>query len=197
MERREFMLRGTAAGVLSAAPFALLAGACQRGGTRAPLHPAAGWGGTVRQAGEGTPLVSGRRRGLMHVKVDTAEAPGVAMSMVISEVPPGGAIPEHLHQNEDEIIFLHTGAGLVTLGESSVPSTAGAMLYAPRGVWHGIENTGSEVITWCAIWSPAGFEQYFNFKEVGTPPGSGEPAPSAAAVAAAARKYGMIFRDAG
>jgi mannose-6-phosphate isomerase-like protein (cupin superfamily) len=130
----------------------------------------------------------------MHIKVDTAHAPGVAMSMVVSEVPPGGAIPVHLHQREDEIIFLHTGRGLVTLGESRVPSTAGAMLYAPRGVWHGIENTGSEVITWCAIWSPAGFEQYF--KEVGTPVGDGHPAPSAEAIAAAARKYGMVFRDA-
>jgi hypothetical protein len=67
------------------------------------------------------------------------------------------------------------------------------MLYAPRGVWHGIENTGSEVITWCATWSPAGFEQFF--KEVGVRPGDGRGAPSAEEVTAIARKYGMLFRD--
>ena len=113
--------------------------------------------------------------------------------MVVSEVPLGGTIPVHLHQREDEIIFLHSGQGIVTLGDARVHSTAGAMLYAPRGVWHGIENTGSEVITWCAIWSPAGFEQYF--KEVGTPLGDDRPAPSAEALATAARKYGLVFRD--
>jgi mannose-6-phosphate isomerase-like protein (cupin superfamily) len=194
MERRDFVLRGTAAtAALSTGPLALLASACQPPRIQSATRPAAAWGGTVRQAGEGEGLVSGRRRGLMHIKVDTAHAPGVTMSMVVSEVPPGGAIPVHLHQREDEIIFLHSGQGLVTLGEERVPSTAGAMLYAPRGVWHGIQNTGTEVITWCAIWSPAGFEQYF--KEVGTPPGEGQRAPSAEELAAAARKYGMVFRD--
>ena len=194
MERRDFMLRGTVAAVLSTGPLALLAGGCQSRGSQPPAAAAGTWGGTVQQAGEGTRLVSGRRRGLMHIKVDSAHAPGVAMSMVISEVPPGGAIPVHLHQREDEIIFLHSGQGLVTLGDARVPSAVGAMLYAPRGVWHGIENTGPEVITWCAIWSPAGFEQYF--KEVGTLPEDDQPAPSADEIAAAARKYGMLFRDA-
>ena len=193
MERRDFLLRGTVA-ALSTGPFALLAGACQQRGTQLTARVSGAWGGIVQQAGEGAGVVSGRRRGLMHIKVDSANAPGVAMSMVVSEVPPGGTIPVHLHQREDEIIFLHSGQGLVTLGDARVASTAGAMLYAPRGVWHGIENTGSEVITWCAIWSPAGFEQYF--KEIGTPVGDTHPAPSADAVAAAARKYGMIFRDA-
>lgn len=195
MERRNFLLRGTVAtAALSAGPLALLAGACQPQRIEPSTRPTGAWRGTVRQAGEGEGIVSGRRRGLMHIKVDTAQAPDVHMSMVISEVPPGGAIPVHLHQREDEIIFLHTGRGLVTLGDARVPSAAGAMLYAPRGVWHGIENTGPEVITWCAIWSPAGFEQYF--KEIGTPLGDSRPAPSAEAVAAAARKYGMVFRDA-
>ena len=193
MVRRDFMLRGTVA-VLSSGPLASLAGACQPRAVESSARSPGAWRGTVRQADEGTRLVSGRRRGLMHIKVDSAHAPGAAMSMVVSEVPPGGAIPVHLHQREDELIFLHTGQGVVTLGDARVASTAGAMLYAPRGVWHGIDNTGPEIITWCAIWSPAGFEQYF--KEVGTPPDDSRPAPSAEALAATARKYGMVFRDA-
>ena len=67
------------------------------------------------------------------------------------------------------------------------------VLYAPKGVWHGVENTGGDTLTWCAVYSPAGFEQYFI--EVGVPAGSGKPGPPADVVARLAAKYGMVFRD--
>jgi hypothetical protein len=65
-------------------------------------------------------------------------------------------------------------------------------LYAPRNVWHGIENTGSEVITWCAVYSPPGFEQYF--REVALGP-EGQPTRTPDQITEIALKYGMIFRD--
>jgi mannose-6-phosphate isomerase-like protein (cupin superfamily) len=129
----------------------------------------------------------------MRIKVDSTKAGGATMSMVVSEVAPGANIPIHLHQREDELIFIHTGNGLVTLGDRQVPSSAGAVLYAPKGVWHGIENTGSATITWCAIWSPPGFEQFF--RETGVPPGFAGASPTPAQIAESARKYGMVFRD--
>jgi mannose-6-phosphate isomerase-like protein (cupin superfamily) len=118
---------------------------------------------------------------------------GATMSMVISEVSPGANIPIHLHRNEDELIFIHTGTGIVTLGDGQVPSSAGAVLYAPKGIWHGIENTGSDVLTWCAIWSPPGFEQFF--RETGVPPGVDGRYPTPAQIAASARKHGMVFKN--
>lgn len=151
------------------------------------------WSGAVLQASEGEHLVSGRRRAPMRIKVDSTKAVGATMSMVISEVAPGASIPIHLHRNEDELIFIHTGAGLVTLGNRQVPSSAGAVLYAPKGIWHGIENTGSEVLTWCAIWSPPGFEQFF--RETGVPPGVVGRDPTPAQIAESARKHGMVFKD--
>lgn len=158
-----------------------------------PGQPSANWAGTVLQANEGEYIVSGRRRAPMRIKVDSRTVPGTEMSMLVSEVPPGQSIPVHLHRNEDEIIFIHTGEGIVTLGEQRVQSSAGAMLYAPRGVWHGVENTGDGTITWCAIWSPAGFEQYF--KELAVLLArAGDPATSEE-TAALALKYGMEFRD--
>lgn len=113
------------------------------------------WTGAVLQISEGEHLVAGRRRAPMRIKVDSTKATGATMSMVISEVSPGASIPIHLHRNEDELIFIHTGSGIVTLGDSQVPSATGAVLYAPRGIWHGIENTGSTVLTWCAILVPS------------------------------------------
>jgi mannose-6-phosphate isomerase-like protein (cupin superfamily) len=151
------------------------------------------WRGVVLQPNEGEHLVSGRRRGTMRIKVDSRLAKGAAMSMIVSEVAPGASIPVHLHRHEDELIFIHTGSGIVTLGEQRVPSSAGAMLYAPKGVWHGIENTGDETLTWCATYSPPGFEQFF--REVGVPAGSGAPGPGLDVIARVAEKYGMVFKD--
>lgn len=152
------------------------------------------WRGIVLQRDEGELLISGRRRAPMRIKVDSARDTTVRMSMVVSEVAPGGAIPVHRHRNEDELIFIQAGAGVVTLGDGTIPVSAGAMLYGPRGIWHGIANTGTETITWCAIFAPAGFEQYF--KEVGVPPGNERQLPTPAQVNAIAAKYGLEFRDA-
>jgi quercetin dioxygenase-like cupin family protein len=129
----------------------------------------------------------------MRIKVDSARVPGVTMSMVMSEVAPGAAIPVHRHAHEDELIFIHQGQGVVTLGDRETPVTAGAMLYGPRGLWHGVRNTGAATLIWCAIFSPAGFEQYF--KETGTAPGATAAPPTPEQLAAAAKKYGLVFRD--
>jgi quercetin dioxygenase-like cupin family protein len=191
------------AAVLSAGPLGLIAG-CTRpddeeaakanGSTSARQDSARlGWGGAVIQPDQGELLVSGRRRGAMRIKVDSTTAIGATMSMVVSEVQPGASIPVHLHRNEDELIFLHTGSGIVTLGDERIPAVAGAVLYSPRNVWHGIENTGRDVITWCAIYSPPGFEQYF--REVATPPGGEGVAPPPEHFVQTALKYGMVFRD--
>lgn len=151
------------------------------------------WRGVVLQADEGLHLVSGRRRAPMRIKVDSRVARDATMSMIVSEVAPGASIPVHLHRNEDELIFIHSGSGVITIGDRRIPSRAGAMLYAPKGVWHGVENTGQDLLTWCAVYSPPGFEQFF--VEVGVPAGSGTPGPGPEVIAKAAEKYGMVFRD--
>lgn len=175
-----------------ASVFVARSGSARASGQTDQRAQSSSWPGAVLQANEGEPLVAGRRRAPMRIKVDSTKAAGATMSMVISEVAPGANIPVHLHRNEDELIFIHTGSGIVTLGDRQVPSTAGAVLYAPKGVWHGIENTGSDVLTWCAIWSPPGFEQYF--RETGVAPNAVGAGPTPDQIAESARKYGMVFR---
>ena len=148
------------------------------------------WSGAVVQKDEGEYLVSGRRRAPMRIKIDSRRAAGATMSMLMSEVAPAANIPVHLHRNEDELIFIHTGEGIVTLGDRRIPTKAGAVLYAPKNVWHGVENTGSETLTWCAIYSPPGFEQFF--REAVTP--ASGPGPTPEQIAKLADKYGMVFR---
>jgi quercetin dioxygenase-like cupin family protein len=176
------------------------AAAMALGAWPAKAGPAAGGDGAQEQpaivlgADEGELLISGRRRAPMRLKIDSARSRGVSMSMVVSEVPPGTAIPVHRHHNEDELIFIHAGEGVLTVGARTRRVSAGAMLYGPRGVWHGIENRGSGTLVWCAIYVPAGFEQFF--REVGVPPGRERELPPPDRVNAIAARYGLEFRDA-
>ena len=85
--------------------------------------------------------------------------------MITQDVSPGTVIPVHLHENEDEIIFIQSGTGEATLGDSTVALAAGATLFVPQGTWHGGRNTGTETLKWIAIYSPSGFEGYF--REIG------------------------------
>ena len=114
MQRRAFITKGAVAAlagaVLSACSRAAGSGSVGEG----PSSVVGSWGGTVLQIDEGELLVSGRRRAPMRIKVDSTVATGATMSMLISEVAPGAEIPVHLHRNEDELIFVHTGSGVVT-----------------------------------------------------------------------------------
>jgi hypothetical protein len=83
------------------------------------------------------------------------------MSMITEDLPPNTEIRVHLHSYEDEIILIRTDAGIATLGERHVALSAGAAVYVPRGVWHGLRNNGAETLGMTAVYSPPGFEQAF------------------------------------
>ena len=96
--------------------------------------------------------------------------------MITQDVSAGTSIPVHLHEREDEIIFIQSGRGEATLGEDTVAITGGSILFVPQGTWHGGRNTGTDVLRWIAIYSPSGFEGYF--REIGRRTPDEAPRPS-------------------
>lgn len=117
--------------------------------------------GAVIHAREGQvipPTPDGRQ---VIVKFDSQLMPGIRMSMITEDLPPKSAIRVHLHQREDEIIFIRMGSGIATLGDREVTVSAGSVVYVPQGVWHGLRNNGTETLGMSAIYSPPGFEQAF------------------------------------
>ncbi len=148
-------------------------------------QPAAPWTGTILHAADGQhiPLAGGRA---LTIKVDSQQTPGVRMSMVSEDLPPGAEIEVHLHEREDEIIFIRTGRGIATLGDREVPVAAGATIYAPQGVWHGLRNTGDSTLGMNALYSPPGFEQAFK--------DSLRPNRTPAEIQANRKKHGIVYR---
>ena len=123
------------------------------------------------QAGKARPAAIGPTDGELvfvgrdPVRIKVSPPGGGRFGMITQDVSAGTSIPIHLHEREDEIIFIQSGTGEATLGDDRVQLTAGSTLFVPQGTWHGGRNSGSDVLRWIAIYSPSGFEGYF--REIG------------------------------
>ena len=91
------------------------------------------------------------------------------MSFLSESFTPGDAILVHKHMNEDELIFVYKGSGILTLDDKEYNVSAGAVAFVPKGIWHGLKNTGTEKIEMRFAYTPSGLEAYF--REIGTPVG--------------------------
>ena len=134
------------------------------------------------------------RDGRANVKIKIPKQQGVtSISFLASIVPANDAILVHKHLNEDEFIFIRQGSGSFTLGEKEHVVKAGSIIFIPKGVWHGLKNTGTEDIGLFFGYSPAGFEGFF--REVGSPVGKPFVEKTLDQRKAIAKKWGMIIKD--
>ena len=134
------------------------------------------------------------RDGRAVVKIKISKRQGAAsMSVLTSTVPTNDAIRIHKHLNEDEIFFIRQGTGLFTLGEREYPVSTGSIIFIPKGIWHGLKNTGTEEIATVFGYSPAGFEDFF--KELGTAADKPFVEKTTEERKAIAKKWGMVYKD--
>ena len=133
------------------------------------------------------------RDGSAIVKIKIARANGAGSIAALSEVfQPGDTLPVHKHLNEDEVIFIHKGKGLFTLGEQEHSIGEGSIVFVPKGVWHGFHNNGSEPIDMRFFYSPSGFEGFF--REVCTAVGLPFAQKTMEERRTIAKKWGMIYK---
>ena len=111
--------------------------------------------------------ITGAATRTLKIKVSRMQG-DVSMSFLSERFMPGDAILIHKHMNEDELIFIHAGSGIFTLDEKEYAVSAGSVAFVPKGIWHGLKNTGTGYIEMRFAYTPAGLENYF--REIGTPP---------------------------
>jgi quercetin dioxygenase-like cupin family protein len=134
------------------------------------------------------------RDGTAITKIKIAKVQGAESISFLSEsFKPGDFIPVHKHLNEDEFVFLHKGSGLFTLGDKEYQIKEGAVALVPKGVWHGLKNTGSENLEMRFGYAPSGFEGFF--REAGTPVGQPFIQKTLDERRAIAKKWGMTYKD--
>ena len=133
------------------------------------------------------------RDGTSRVKIKISKLQGAdSISFLSESFKPGDAIPIHKHLNEDELIFIHKGSGIFTLGEKDFNVAEGAVALVPKGIWHGLQNTGTENIEMRFAYTPAGFEGWF--RELGTPLGQPFVKRTTEEKRETSKKWGMIYK---
>ncbi len=121
------------------------------------------------------------------------QADGIdSVSVCTEEIPAGGGIPVHKHLNHDEIFFFHKGNGSFVLEDRQFVVGEGSIAFMPKDTWHGLKNTGKELLLLIFSFSPAGFEEFF--KQIGTIKGAVFKAKTPIEINSIAKKYGMVYK---
>jgi quercetin dioxygenase-like cupin family protein len=182
--RRKFLLTGAAA--IATAVFSGLPklAQCQA--------PPANEKAIVVRENEGIHILT-RRKVPITIKISKKKYGVGNISFCEEEMDPGRKMRVHKHLYNDELIFIHKGEGTLTLDEESIEAKTGDVIFVPRGIWHGLDNTGKENLIMVFQYSPAGFEEYFI--ENGTPVGQPDKIRTEEEYALTEKTYGMLYKD--
>lgn len=148
--------------------------------------------GIIVRENEGIHLLT-RRKVPVTIKISKAKHGIEGISFCVEDQSPGRKMRIHKHLNNDELIFIHKGAGTLTLDEQSIEVKAGDVAFVPRGTWHGLDNTGNENLLMIFQYSPAGFEEYFI--ENSTLEGMPVKVKTEEEYAITEKKYGMVYKE--
>lgn len=92
------------------------------------------------------------RKSWILVSEQTVGAQNLAMG--VNETYPGGMVPEHRHETEEEVMYFISGKGKFITKDREIDLHEGICVYNPPGEMHKIVNTGDEVLKFVWIYSP-------------------------------------------
>jgi mannose-6-phosphate isomerase-like protein (cupin superfamily) len=143
----------------------------------------------VMKPGQGEVITLGPpNSGKIIILVDPKNTGETRFCMLIQVLNPGGVVPVHLHEREEQVLFFYSGQGKAILGDTEMEVSPGTTVYSPRQVWHGFSNTGTEPLCVLEITSPPGSENVFReVSQLSTP---ADPA----AVGQILAKYGASYK---
>lgn len=89
-------------------------------------------------------FIGNERKAEVNIKVARSAEHTPEFSLLTEKIPPGDAVPVHKHLNEEEFLFVQKGSIDITLGHITQQGNVGDLIYVPRNLWHGFQNTGKE-----------------------------------------------------
>ncbi|MBS1811606.1 MAG: cupin domain-containing protein [Acidobacteria bacterium] len=76
-------------------------------------------------------------------------------SLAEETLPPGKTVPPHYHEVLEEIYYILSGSGVMTIGEESQAVGSGDAIFIPKKNIHTLTNTGAEDMKILLVCGPA------------------------------------------
>jgi quercetin dioxygenase-like cupin family protein len=89
-----------------------------------------------------------------------ASARATGGSLTVVRLAVDGGPPRHVHEHEDESLYLFTGELEVECGDETFTAAPGCFVFMPRRVPHAFRSIGGPV-TGLLIATPGGIDEYF------------------------------------
>lgn len=147
------------------------------------------------RGGEALRLRPPSRSGNVTIKVDRRTVGSPLLAVGHQRLGPGASIPVHLHEHQDEVLFVHAGRGRAVFDGRRVPIRTRSTIFVRRGVWHGVDNTSRADLHLVWIISPPGLEEMF--RDISVRKGARPRPMSGDEFAALVRRHRMRVRAAG
>lgn len=102
-------------------------------------------------------VISTRHGSEIRPLIDRTTSEITHCSLAEEILPPGKAVTPHHHLQLEEVYYIMSGSGVMTVGDEQCEVGAGDAIYIPRNHRHTLENTGSEPIRLLLVCGPAFF----------------------------------------
>ena len=112
--------------------------------------------------------------GQITILVEPRIAGDTAFCTLVQTLDAGALVPVHHHEKAEQVLFFITGIGMAVVGGMEVEARPGTTLHVPKGIKHGITNTGAEPLSFLETTSPSGFQELFRKLNQMTSPSSRE-----------------------
>ena len=103
----------------------------------------------------------GPTAGTIRILVDPTNTGDTGLCTLIQSLNPGAAVPVHRHEKAEQVLFFLLGVGKASIAGHEIDAVPGTTIHVPKGVRHGIANTGEEPLSFLETTSPPGFQETF------------------------------------
>jgi mannose-6-phosphate isomerase-like protein (cupin superfamily) len=80
------------------------------------------------------------------------------LTLGVASLPPGGALREH-HHRQEEVYLVLDGSGLVRVGAEELAVEAGSAVFIPGDALHSCENTGASDLRVAYVFPADSFDE--------------------------------------
>ena len=108
---------------------------------------------------------SGKEWNIFGVKITgkiLSETTDGAYSVIVTDTPPMGGPPPHVHSNEDELFYVLQGHYNFFCGDEIIDAPQGSLIQLPKGVPHHFKNIDTITGVTINTITPGGFEGFFD-----------------------------------